>query len=138
MKYGSLILEKKEFVTLKRLLNLSGNYKDASRKNSVLRLQNELESAIVSNEDEMPDDVIRFNSEVTIVSSDGWENSFQLVSPTESNFSHKKLSVLTPMGLAVMGYAKGDVIDWEFPGGAKSLKVTEVKQVKTKSNQIQL
>mgnify|MGYP003134145851 CR=1 FL=1 len=121
MKYGSLILEKKEFVTLKRLLNLSGNYKDASRKNSVLRLQNELESAIVSNEDEMPDDVIRFNSEVTIVSSDGWENS-----------------VLTPMGLAVMGYAKGDVIDWEFPGGAKSLKVTEVKQIKTKSNQIQL
>jgi regulator of nucleoside diphosphate kinase len=136
MKYGSLILEKKEYVTLKRLLNLSGNYKDAARKNSVIRLQNELETAIVSNEDEMPEDIIRFNSEVTIVSNDGWENSFQLVSPTESNFSNKKLSVLTPMGLAVMGYAQGDVIDWEFPGGVKSLKVKEVKHNKKVSNQI--
>jgi regulator of nucleoside diphosphate kinase len=138
MKYGSIILEKKEFVTLKRLLSLSGNYKDASRKNSVLRLQNELETAIVTNDEEMPDDVIRFNSEVTIVSNDGWENSFQLVSPTESNFSNKKLSVLTPMGLAVMGYAQGDTIDWEFPGGVKSLKVKEVKHSKTENNQIKL
>lgn len=138
MKYGSLILEKKEFVTLKRLLSLSGNHKDAARKNSVLRLQNELESAIVSDEDEMPEDVIRFNSEVTVISSDGWENNFQLVSPTESNYSDKKLSVLTAMGLAVMGYAQGDVIDWEFPGGVKSLEVKEVKQVKTESNQIKL
>ncbi|GGG50512.1 GreA/GreB family elongation factor [Bizionia arctica] len=136
MKYGSIILEKKEFVTLKRLLNLSGNYKDALRKNSVLRLQNELETAIVTNEEEMPEDVIRFNSEVTIVSNDGWENSFQLVSPTESNFSNKKLSVLTPMGLAVMGYAQGDTIDWEFPGGVKSLTVKEVKRKKTESNLI--
>ncbi|HLV38426.1 GreA/GreB family elongation factor [Xanthomarina sp.] len=136
MKYGSLILEKKEFVTLKRLLSLSGNHKDASRKNSVLRLQNELESAIVSDEEEMPEDVIRFNSEVTVISGDGWENNFQLVSPTESNYSDKKLSVLTAMGLAVMGYAQGDVIDWEFPGGAKSLEIKEVKQVKVESNQI--
>ncbi|MCX7550398.1 GreA/GreB family elongation factor [Xanthomarina sp. F2636L] len=135
MKYGSIILEKKEFVTLKRLLSLQGNYKEAARKNSVARLQNELESAIVSDEDEMPEDVIRFNSEVTIVSNDGWENSFQLVSPTESNFSNKKLSVLTAMGLAVMGYAQGDTIDWEFPGGAKSLTVKEVKNIKTESNQ---
>jgi regulator of nucleoside diphosphate kinase len=138
MKYGSIILEKKEYVTLKRLLNLSGNYKDAARKNSVLRLQSELETAIVSNEEEMPEDIIRFNSEITIVSNDGWENSFQLVSPTESNFSNKKLSVLTPMGLAVMGYAQGDVIDWEFPGGVKSLKVKKVKQIKNESNQIKL
>jgi len=138
MKYGSIILEKKEFVTLKRLLNLSGDYKDAARKNSVLRLQNELETAIVSNEEEMPDDIIRINSEVTIVSSDGWENTFQLVSPTESNYSNNKISVLTPMGLAVIGYAQGDVIDWEFPGGIKSLQVKEVKYNKTESNKIKL
>ena len=128
MKYGSIILEKKEFVTLKRLINLSWNYKEEARNKSVLRLQKELETAIVSDEEEIPNDIIRFNSIVTIESNDGWSNTFQLVSPTESNYSDKKISVLTPMGSAVIGYAKDDVIQWEFPGGVKSLKVVEVKQ----------
>ncbi|PWI31626.1 transcription elongation factor GreAB [Flavobacteriaceae bacterium LYZ1037] len=128
MKYGSIILEKKEYVTLKRLINLSGNYKEDARKNSVLRLQKELETAIISDEEEIPKDIIRFNSIVTVESNDGWSNTFQLVSPTESNYSDKKISVLTPIGSAVVGYAEGDSIDWEFPGGIKTLKVVEVKQ----------
>jgi regulator of nucleoside diphosphate kinase len=128
MKYGSIILEKKEYVILKRLINLSGNYKEDSRKNSVLRLQKELETAIISEENEIPNDVIRFNSFVTIETNDGWSNTFQLVSPTESNFADKKISVLTPMGSAVIGYAENDEIQWEFPGGVKTLKVVEVKQ----------
>ncbi|MFL0354548.1 GreA/GreB family elongation factor [Xanthomarina sp. GH4-25] len=128
MKYGSIILEKKEYVTLKRLINLSGNYKEDARKNSVLRLQKELETAIISDEEEIPKDIIRFNSVVTVESNDGWSNTFQLVSPTESNYSDKKISVLTPIGSAVVGYAEGDSIDWEFPGGIKTLKVVEVKQ----------
>lgn len=136
MKYGSLILEKKEFVNLKRLLRLSGIHKDAASRNSVRRLQNELESAIVSDEEDVPEDVVRFNSEVTLSSSDGWVNNFQLVSSTESNYSNKKLSVLSTMGLAVIGYAKGDIIDCEFPEGLKSLEIKEVKQIKTESNQI--
>ncbi|TYA56311.1 GreA/GreB family elongation factor [Formosa maritima] len=137
MKYGSIILEKKEYVTLKRLINLSGNYKDESRKNSVLRLKTELETAIITDEDEIPLDIIRFNSIITIESNDGWSNTFQLVSPADSNYSDKKISVLTPMGSAVIGYAKGDTIDWEFPGGVKSLKVLEVKQNNI-NNQYQL
>ncbi|MFD2824707.1 GreA/GreB family elongation factor [Lacinutrix iliipiscaria] len=129
MRYGSLVIEKKEYVALKQLLNLAESYKEPTRKQSVLRLEKELETAIISNEEEMPEDVIRFNSEVVVATADGWENSFELVSPTESNFSNKKISILTPMGLAVIGYAKGDVIDWEFPGGSKSLEIKDVKQI---------
>jgi len=128
MKYGSIVLEKKEFVTIKQLLNLSESYKETVRKQSVLRLHEELKNAIVLDEEELPEDVIRFNSYVVVATKDGWQNEFQLVTPTESNFSNKKVSVLTPMGLAIIGYAKGDVIDWEFPGGVKSLEIKEVKQ----------
>jgi regulator of nucleoside diphosphate kinase len=32
------------------------------------------------------------------------------------------------MGSAVIGYAENDEIQWEFPGGVKTLKVVEVKQ----------
>ncbi|OBX21977.1 MULTISPECIES: GreA/GreB family elongation factor [Bizionia] len=131
MKYGSLILEKKEYVVLKRLLNLSINYKEDTRKYSVKRLETELQNAVISDEELVPQDVIRFNSVITVATDDGWENTFELVTPNDKNYQNNKVSVLTPMGSAVMGYAQGDVIDWEFPGGIKKLRIVNVKQNKS-------
>ncbi|APY11732.1 transcription elongation factor GreAB [Seonamhaeicola sp. S2-3] len=128
MKYGSIILEKTEYITLKRLLNLSESYKKHPRKYSVDRLKNELNQAIIVDEADIPKDVIRLNSVVTVTTTDGWENSFELVLPEESDYQTNKISILTPMGLAVIGYAQHDVIDWEFPGGKKSLHVESVSQ----------
>lgn len=131
MKYGSLILEKKEYVVLKRLLNLTINYKEDTRKYSVKRLEAELQNAIIHDEELVPLDVIRFNSEITVTTDDGWENTFELVTPNEKDYQSNKVSVLTPMGSAVMGYAQNDVIDWEFPGGIKKLRIVNVKQNKS-------
>ncbi|TYB79808.1 GreA/GreB family elongation factor [Bizionia myxarmorum] len=131
MKYGNLILEKKEYVVLKSLLNLSKNYKEDTRKYSVKRLETELENAIIHDEELVPQDVIRFNSIITVATDDGWENTFELVTPNEKNPQGNKVSVLTPMGSAVFGYAQGDVIDWEFPGGIKKLRIINVTQNKS-------
>lgn len=117
MKYGNLVLEKKEFVLLKQLVNVSGFYTDNTYKNSIKKLTEELKSAIVYSEDEMPKDVIRFNSMVTITAGNGWSKTFQLVIPSLGDFKNSKISILTPMGAAVMGYAKGDDIIWEFRNG---------------------
>lgn len=131
MKYGSLILEKKEYVVLKRLLNLSKNYKEDTRKYSVKRLESELQNAVINDEELVPQDIIRFNSVITVATDDGWENTFELVTPNEKDYQSNKVSVLTPMGSAVMGYAQDDVIDWEFPGGIKKLRIVNVKQNKS-------
>lgn len=127
MKYGNLILEKKEYVFLKRLLNVSSYYKDQNTKDSLKKLSDELNNAIIYDNDEMPEDVIRFNSVVT-VQSGTWQTEFQLVIPTERNISENKISILAPMGSAVMGYALGDSVTWNFPNGSKELKITSVKQ----------
>jgi regulator of nucleoside diphosphate kinase len=76
----------------------------------------------------MPGDVIRFNSIVTIQATNGWSKQFQLVIPSQGDFKNSKISILTPMGAAVIGYAKGDDIVWEFRNGEQTLKVTDVKQ----------
>jgi len=128
MKYGSLIIAKKEFVILKRLINLSGNFKDAVEKRSVYKLSKELETAIIQDGDEVPDDVIRFNSEITIRANDNWKYTFKLVLPTESDVSKHKISILSPMGTAVIGYAEDDEILWEFPQGMKTIKIDNVTQ----------
>ncbi len=127
MKYGNIILEKKEYVFLKRLLNVSNYYKDQNTKNSLKKLSEELTNAIIYDNEKMPEDVIRINSMVTIQSGT-WQTDFQLVIPTERNISANKISVLAPMGSAVMGYALGDSVVWNFPNGSKELTITSVKQ----------
>lgn len=128
MKYGNLIIQKKEFVLLKRFMNLSGYYKDQTFRKSVEKLVGELETAQVCDDADIPKDVIRFNTTLTIGSENGWRKTFQLVMPNLSDVKNDKISILTPMGAAVMGYAEGDSITWEFPSGEQKLTIEKVVQ----------
>ncbi len=128
MKYRDLIIEKKEYVLLKRLMNLSGYYRDDSLRKSIRKLAGELESADIRDEIAMPKDVIRFNSTISITAKNGWEKEFKLVMPNESDVKHDKISILTPMGAAIIGYAKGDSLVWEFPSGEQELTIDKVVQ----------
>lgn len=128
MKYGNLVIEKKEYVVLKRFMNLSGYYKDDTLRKSVQKLAGELETATVCDASDMYDDVIRFNTTVTIVSENGWQKKFKLVMPTDSDIKNDKISILTPMGAAVIGYSEGDSITWEFPSGEQKLTIKKVEQ----------
>ncbi len=134
MKYNTIVIEKKEYVLLKRYMNLSGYYKDDTFRKSVKKLLKELDSAQICDEADMPKDVIRFNTTVTIVSNNGWRKKFSLVLPTDSDIKNDKISILTPMGAAVMGYAEGDGIGWEFPSGEQQLTIEKVEQRNTYLN----
>lgn len=128
MKYGSLILEKKEYVYLKRILNISGYGDDASVTKSLVKLSEELQTAQIVNNDEVPEDIVRFNSVVTIASDNGWEKELQVVVPMDKNVTLNKVSVLAPMGAALLGYSKNDTIDWDFPGGAQKIRIVDVQK----------
>ncbi|MCB0462664.1 MAG: GreA/GreB family elongation factor [Flavobacteriaceae bacterium] len=131
MKYGSLILEKKEYVYLKRILNVSGYASDFQAQKSLLKLSEELKSAHIVDEEDMPQDVIRFNSKVTVVSETGWEKTLQVVNPKDRDAKQDKISVLMPMGAALFGYSNNDTVVWDFPGGTQELKITNVTQMET-------
>ncbi|MBD3863784.1 MAG: regulator of nucleoside diphosphate kinase [Olleya marilimosa] len=128
MKYGSLILEKKEYVYLKRILNISGYGNDTNVTKSLVKLSEELKTAQIVNNDEVPEDIVRFNSIVTIASENGWEKELQVVIPMDKNVALNKVSVLAPMGAALLGYSKNDTIDWDFPGGAQKIKIIDVQK----------
>lgn len=128
MKYGSLILEKKEYVYLKRLLNISGYAGDFETQKSLNRLNEELKNAQIVDEKEIPADVIRFNSRIMVYSESGWERTLQLVIPSEKNTKQDKISILTPMGAALYGYSEGDTIEWDFPSGKQKIKIVTVNQ----------
>jgi regulator of nucleoside diphosphate kinase len=133
MKYGSLILEKKEYVYIKRILNISGYAEDFETQKSLQRLISELKNAQIVNEADMPEDVIRFNSKIMVYSENGWEKVIQLVIPSDKDAKQNKISFLTPMGAALFGYSEGDSIEWDFPSGKQKLKIVSVTQVESQN-----
>nr|WP_321222525.1 GreA/GreB family elongation factor [uncultured Psychroserpens sp.] len=128
MKYRSLILEKKEYVYLKRILNISGYVEDHETQKCLMLLAEELKSAHIVDNKDMPNDVIRFNSKVTVKFNNGLEKTVQLVIPIDRSVKENKISILTPMGSALIGYAKGDLIDWNFPNGKQQIRIIDVTQ----------
>lgn len=134
MKYGSLIIEKKEYVYVKRILNISGYAEDFETQKSLQRLSDELKNAQIVDEEEMPEDVIRFNSRIMVYSENGWERVIQLVIPSEKDTKQSKISILTPMGAALFGYSEGDSIEWDFPSGKQQLKIVTVAQTEKQTN----
>lgn len=127
MKYRTLVIERKEYATVKRLL-ISNNYTDIAYKTSVAKLAEELKEASIIPEEEMPHDIVRINSAVTIKTPFGGEKTYSIVVPDKSNIAENRLSILAPMGLALFGYAQGDEIRWEFPSGTNIIKIVRVEQ----------
>ena len=131
MKYGELIVEKKEGALLKQLMGLARYYKDNNYKASIFKLNEELKIARMVERKDMPNDVIRLNSIATIQTPFSVEKTYQIVTPEKSDIRKNQISVLAPMGLALFGYAEGDEIIWQFPIGERNIKIIKVAQVQS-------
>ena len=87
----------------------------------------ELERAEVVLSDEIPDDVVTMNSTVVLRDLDtGESETYTLVYPNHANIARNRLSVLAPVGTAILGYRVGDVVRWRVPAGVRRLRVEEV------------
>ena len=98
-----------------------------------MNLSEELKTAHIVDEEDMPKDVIRFNSTVTVTFNNGVEKTLQLVIPMDKDFQNSRISVLTPMGSALIGYSEGDSIIWDFPNGTQQITISKVQQKETYS-----
>lgn len=128
MKYNHLILEKKEYLRIKRVLNITGFNLDQSNKESLNKLSKSLVTAQVLDEEDMPLDIIRLNSKVRLKTNNGWEEEIQVVIPNLGDLSKKKISILKPMGTSIIGRAQGDVVTCLFPMGIQELQIVSVQQ----------
>lgn len=126
MKYGKLILTKRDYKLLKLVLLNWNNSSELSETNYSL-LNKELENVMLYDDQEIPNDVVRFQSFIEIETPFGVLKDYELVVPAQRSPSNKKLSILSPIGSAIIGYAEGDEIKWNFPVGEKTIKILKVK-----------
>lgn len=91
-------------------------------------LESELARAQIVPPEEVAADVVTMNSRVCFRDlQSGDEREVTLVYPNAASFEHGRLSVLTPVGAALLGLAVGDDIDWPMPtGDSRRLRVVAV------------
>lgn len=92
-------------------------------------LLSELDRASVISDDAVPADVVRMGSRVRYRADGSAEREVTLVYPAEANIDEGKISVMTPVGTALIGLRSGQSIDWLTRDGRQQvLTVIEVQQ----------
>lgn len=91
-------------------------------------LRGELERAEIVAPEEVPSDVITMNSRAELVDLDSHERmEFTLVFPREADIEEGRISVLAPLGTAMLGHHVGDEFEWVVPYGRRRLRVAAVR-----------
>lgn len=100
---------------------------DTSQKAIRDTLSEELTRAQIMTSEAIAPDVITLNSRARLRDL---ENSdileFAIVMPERVDVEGGKISVLAPLGMAMLGYREGDTFEWEMPGGKSRFLVEKV------------
>jgi regulator of nucleoside diphosphate kinase len=90
-------------------------------------LQHELERGTEVESTEIASDVVTMNSTVRVTDVDAnTTHLYTIVFPADADFERGRISILSPLGTALLGYRAGDVVTWEMPRGTRRLRIEEL------------
>ncbi|MBN1979428.1 MAG: nucleoside diphosphate kinase regulator [Anaerolineae bacterium] len=126
MKTRTIYITQYDMVRLKSLIN-EAKHLDRRENEYLESLEAELGRCQLVTPTEVPPDVVTMNSKVCLVDLDTQEEMiYTLVFPQDADITQSKISVLAPIGTAMLGYRVGDVFTWRVPDGVRRLKVEQV------------
>ena len=126
-KEATIYINEVDLARLRKLIDLARETGNDANRVYLNRLEGELDRAEVVNPIDIPKDVVTMRSTVRLKDLDnGKEMVYSLVFPNEADVDEGKISVLAPVGTAMIGYGVGDLIEWEVPSGLRRLKVEEI------------
>lgn len=121
MNEDVLLITQKDLARIKNVLS----YQDSEEFED---LELELDRAHIITDDEVPKDLVTMNSKIRFLNiQDDKEMIVTIVYPSEADFKIGKISVLAPLGSALIGLRVHQEINWKFPDGkTRTLKILEV------------
>ena len=127
VKESNIYITKMDQERLTKLIEITRERDNGVNLEYLKRVEEELDRAEVVVPSDVPPDVITMRSKVRLKDlGTGEEMVYSLVFPTEAKFDEGRISILAPIGTAMLGYQHGDVIEWQVPSGLRRLKVEEV------------
>lgn len=123
-----VILLKTDYEVLNSYVkNLQGM--QVNEKENYRKLSEELKKASLVEDKDFPKDVVRLDSTVVIKDLTTNRNmTVTIVLPQKADIKQKKVSVLAPVGTALIGFKKGQIVSWNVPSGKKDFEIIEVTQ----------
>lgn len=118
-----IVITRLDLERLTRLIDeLSAGSEDLHRE--IEAVLHELARAEIVEPEDVPRNVITMNSTVVLRDLDTNErHQYTLVYPKDADLAAGKISILAPIGAAIIGYRAGDIIEWNVPVGLKRYKV---------------
>jgi regulator of nucleoside diphosphate kinase len=124
MNYTPIYICRGDYSKL-RLLIATALHSKASA--ALAKLREELDRAAVIDPAIFPTDVVTMNSTVEFEDLGTSEiEEYTITFPESADVEHKRISILAPIGTALIGYRVGDIMKWATPGGVRQLKVRRV------------
>ncbi len=111
----------------------NAEYDDAKNEQMMLehriaQLEDRLRAARIIEQNEITADVVSIGSRVKLKDVDANETvEYHIVGSAEANPAERKLSNESPVGKAIIGHKKGDVVEVSAPRGALKFKILEIK-----------
>lgn len=123
---------------LEDLLDVSWGTSCFGQKN-LDRLEKKLSNAIVVPAEYVPDTIITMNSVFTVENQKSSDTRrYTLVFPRDADIKGDKISILAPIGIAMLGQKVGSPIQWDAPSGMKQLNLLELNFQPEASGQFDL
>jgi len=124
MNHSPLYLSRDDHAKLRRLLATSLHFPGGL---ALRKLREELDRATVIDPLALPDDVVAMDSTVAFEDlGSGETEEYTIVFPEEADVARNRISILAPIGTALIGCRAGDIVRWPTPGGIRKLKIRRV------------
>jgi len=137
MRQKRILITATDHFRLRQVLNSA--YAQAADLRTRRDLETELQRAEIVDSAEVPPDVVTMNSMVEL--RDLEEDSldvYTLVYPNRADIADGRLSILSPIGTAILGYCAGDVIEWHVPSGIRRVRIEAVTMQPEREGHFQL
>ena len=111
----------------------NSEYDDAKNEQAlletrILRLKEQLRAARVIDTSDIPKDVVSIGSKVKVkYVDDGETDEYEIVGSAEADPANNRLSNESPVGQAVLGHKKGEVVEVAAPSGSIKLQIVSIK-----------
>jgi regulator of nucleoside diphosphate kinase len=123
---NNIVLRKDDYDIIQSYLRNGSRIHSFDRKNAA-ELQMELKKAKLLSPDKLPKDAVRLNSIVRVKEDQNDKIlEFTLVTPDKANIKEGRISVMAPIGTALIGFRQGQKVKWQVPSGKKTFTIMEV------------
>lgn len=122
-KARNIILSSLDCARLRDLL-ITANQFGSTQSVLLQTLEGELSRATIVPPEEIPPYVVTMNTCVHLTdTTTDEEMQYTLVFPNEANLQQGKLSILSDLGVAIIGFSVGDTVELAFPEGTRCVRI---------------